>query len=523
MLIEDADEQGNADLRAELEGVHGAAYETVRLLGEILPQSLTALDPQRLAQLQQALRVPVNRALARAQAISSRPEPFLSPPIQHIVAAAAELAEFVAHASVATSSTGRHAPEERARAAGAKVLVADDSDRNRELLALMLERQGYSVTAVSNGAEALEMLRRRAFDLVLLDVIMPVVDGFDGLERIKADPQLRDLPVIMMSASDEYASVIRCIESGAEDYLPKPFDPVLLRARLKASLEKKALRDEQHRKTEELERAYRDLQQAQDALITQEKLASLGSLAAGIAHEIKNPLNFVTNFAALSADLLSELRDALQNHDRGQAGEIVKDLASNLQRIQEHGKRADRIVRGMLGHARRQPSEREKADLNALVTDSANLAYHSMRSQDMSFNVSIRTDLDPAIGRVTVFPQDLSRALLNIATNAFYAVQEKRRNHNAFSPTVEFDTRLVGGSVEIRVRDNGCGIPFDIQGRVFEPFFTTKPAGSGTGLGLSITHDIVVKEHGGSIQVNSVPGEWTEFIISVPTYAEPAA
>ncbi len=270
--------------------------------------------------------------------------------------------------------------------------------------------------------------------------------------------------------------------------VPKPFDPVLLRARLKASLEKKGLRDEQKRRTEELERAYVNLQRMQDQLITQEKLASLGSLAAGIAHEIKNPLNFITNFAKLSGELLPDLRTAIECSDQVEANELLTDLAANLQRIQDHGGRADRIVRGMLGHARQSAGDREDTDLNTLVADSVNLAYHGIRSQDIRFNAAISYRLDPNVGKVTVFPQDLNRVFLNIATNAFHALQEKARFAGRdYEPAFLVVTRDMGSTVEIRFCDNGPGIRVDVRRKIFEPFFTTKPAGMGTGLGLSIS------------------------------------
>ena len=389
------------------------------------------------------------------------------------------------------------------------------------MLCHQLERQGYTVTAVANGRDALRLLRERPFDLVLLDVLMPELDGFAALESIKADRSLREIPVIMISASDEYSSVIRCIEGGAEDYLPKPFDPVLLRARLKASLEKKALRDQQQAKTEELERAYLNLQKMQDQLITQEKLASLGSLTAGIAHEIKNPLNFITNFAALSAELIEELRQTVGQSGGGDALDLLDDLSGNVHKIEEHGHRADRIVRGMLSHARKQSGEREPADLNALVTECLNLAYHGLRSKDMSFNATVDFDLDAAIGKINVFPQDLSRVFLNIATNAFHAVDERgRAEESGYHPTIRVTTRALPDVAEVRVRDNGFGIPSELRSKIFEPFFTTKPSGMGTGLGLSISHDVVVNEHHGDLSVESESGVFTEFIVRLPREVE---
>ena len=518
MLLEDIGDDAEPGLRNEIHSIHDSAYDLVGAVQSLVPNGDVVGSPESMGRIRSGLSDRANRLTQAAHALATRDEPVLRPFAQHIETAARNLADFTSGAPLdrKVESTGTPS-QERSASSGARLLVADDSERNREILARQLERQGYSVTSVSNGVEVLRLLRERPYDLVLLDVLMPEMDGFSALEAIKADSELREIPVIMISASDEYSSVIRCIESGAEDYLPKPFDPVLLRARLKASLEKKALRDEQKRKTEELERAYVNLQRMQDQLITQEKLASLGSLAAGIAHEIKNPLNFITNFSKLSGELLSDLRNVIECGDRAETDEILNDLAANLQRIQDHGSRADRIVRGMLGHARQSSDERELTDINTLTVDSVNLAYHGVRSQDIRFNVSIDYRLDPQAGTASVFPQDLNRVFLNIATNAFHALQDKvRLAGRDFEPSFTVITRSLGTDVEVRFCDNGPGIPADLHRKVFEPFFTTKPAGMGTGLGLSISHDVVVKEHRGELLVHSEPGVSTEFIVRIP-------
>ena len=518
MLLEDAGDPDNSALHTAINVIHAKAYGLVKQIQELIPATAERADQHLIIRAREGLSQPINELYEAARQLASRPEDLLQPFATHIEAASRDLQHFAAGAAFPERSQRASTdPEEHAGAARARLLVADDSDRNREMLCHQLERQGYSVTAVANGRDALRLLKERPFDLVLLDVLMPDVDGFAALESIKADRHLREIPVIMISASDEYSSVIRCIEGGAEDYLPKPFDPVLLRARLKASLEKKALRDQQQAKTEELEIAYLNLQKMQDQLITQEKLASLGSLTAGIAHEIKNPLNFITNFAALSAELIAELRKSILESPGAETDEILNDLSANVHKIEEHGHRADRIVRGMLSHARKQSGEREPADLNALLTECMNLAYHGLRSKDMSFNAAIETDFDPLIGKVNVFPQDLSRVFLNIATNALHAVEERARaKESHYHPTVVISTRALPKAVEIRIRDNGTGIPEELRKKIFEPFFTTKPSGSGTGLGLSISHDVVVNEHHGELRVESESGVFTEFIVRLP-------
>jgi len=414
----------------------------------------------------------------------------------------------------------RKAPEE----GGGRVLIVEDNAANRDLLRRRLEKEGHQVWQAENGVQALEKLSAGQFDLLLLDVLMPEMDGFEVLARVKQNPRLEGLPVIMISALDEIQSVVRCIEMGAEDYLPKPFDPVLLRARIGASLEKKRLRDRERRKTEELEEALHRLKETQDQLVVQEKMASLGALTAGIAHEIKNPLNFVTNFAELSVDLLKDLqqslapaRPQLTPDDASFVDEIVSDLTTNLQKIREHGKRADSIVRGMLAHSRGGSGQRESVDLNALVAEAVNLAYHGLRAQDSAFNIALEGEYDQTMPPVHVVAQDLSRVFLNIANNGCYAAHQKRlQRGDSFRPKLQVTIRHSGDHVEVRIRDNGVGIPKSALQKIFNPFFTTKPTGSGTGLGLSLSYQIVVEQHKGSIRVNTEEGEFTEFVITLP-------
>lgn len=399
------------------------------------------------------------------------------------------------------------------------VLVVDDNPNNRSVLQRHIQTQGHRVTLASNGREALEMMEARAFDLILLDLMMPELDGFEVLQRMKASSTLNTTPVIMISALEETSSVVRCIQMGAEDYLAKPFDPVLLTARIHASLEKKLLRDKERLKTAELEQAIAELRRTQDQLIVQEKLASLGALTAGIAHEIRNPLNFVTNFASLSLEALVQLKEALTDGNGAQqeAPEVIEQLQQNLQKIEEHGKRADRIVRAMLMHSRAGSGQMERVDINTILNDSVNLAYHGLRARDPGFNVQIETDLDPALQPVLAMPQNLSRVFINIVNNACYAAHERQTEEGKqFTPRVMVRSQDKGSAAEVRIRDNGTGIPAEARSKIFNPFFTTKPAGIGTGLGLSISYDIVVREHKGELLVESQPDEFTEFTIILP-------
>jgi signal transduction histidine kinase len=283
------------------------------------------------------------------------------------------------------------------------------------------------------------------------------------------------------------------------------------------------------RRTKELKRSLEDLQAAQDRLVQTEKLASLGQLTAGIAHEIKNPLNFVNNFSSLSGELIAELREilastTLDDKARADTEEILQLLHSNLDKVVHHGKRADSIVKNMLLHSREGSGDRRSVDLNATVEESLNLAYHGARAERPGFNVTLQKSLDPAVGSVEIYTQEFTRVLLNLVSNGFYATAKKKAEgaDPFYEPTLMVTTRALADGVEIRVRDNGTGIPDEVRTKMFNPFFTTKPAGEGTGLGLSLSHDIVVKQHGGTIAVETEPGAFTEFIITLPRSA-PAA
>jgi two-component system, NtrC family, sensor kinase len=281
--------------------------------------------------------------------------------------------------------------------------------------------------------------------------------------------------------------------------------------------------DDVQARTRDLSQSLDDLRTAQDRLIQTEKLASLGQLTAGIAHEIKNPLNFVNNFAALSAELLDEMRGVLSDigldkNRREELGEITQTLKSNLDKVVQHGKRADSIVKNMLLHSREGSGERRSADINALVGESLNLAYHGARAEKPGFAITLAHDLDPNAGALDLYPQEITRALLNLISNGFYAATRRKAESGDenFEPVLSAATRDLGETVEIRIRDNGMGIPPEVRAKIFNPFFTTKPTGEGTGLGLSMTHDIIVKQHGGRIDVDTEPGAFTEFIVTLP-------
>ena len=276
-----------------------------------------------------------------------------------------------------------------------------------------------------------------------------------------------------------------------------------------------------------LEEALRELSATQEQLVEREKMASLGEVTAGIAHEIQNPLNFVNNFSEVSVELVQELREELQQTLLPQEGKqeslssLLTELEQNLDRITQHGRRADCIVKDMLQHSRASTGEKQPTDINALTDEFLRLSYHGLRAKDKSFNARLVTDLDPTVGKVKVVPQEIGRVLLNLFNNAFYATQlVKARSNGQYQPEVKVSTRKMDNQVEIRVRDNGAGIPAAVAGKIFQPFFTTKPTGQGTGLGLSLSYDIITKGHGGELKMETQEGAYTEFRISLPVSSD---
>jgi signal transduction histidine kinase len=272
---------------------------------------------------------------------------------------------------------------------------------------------------------------------------------------------------------------------------------------------------------QKLNQTITSLKQTQSQLIQAEKMASLGELTAGIAHEIQNPLNFVNNFSEVSVELAGELKESIAtlnlNGQRENISQILDDLIQNQQKINFHGKRADAIVKGMLMHSRTSTGQKELTDINALADEYLRLSYHGLRAKDKSFMANFKTDFDPAVQKINVIPQDIGRVILNLFTNAFYSVTEKRKQLNGgYEPMVMVTTKMVDGKVELKVKDNGVGIPQKVLDKIYQPFFTTKPGGQGTGLGLSLSYDIITKGHGGQISVDTKEGEFAEFTIRLP-------
>jgi signal transduction histidine kinase len=358
----------------------------------------------------------------------------------------------------------------------------------------------------------------------IVDVLLDPEYAFSDAQKIAGYRTILGVPLLRAGAA---IGVIVLMRTRVRPFTDKEIELVSTFAdQAVIAIENVRLFESVEARTRELAASLEDLRMAQDRLVHTEKLASLGQLTAGIAHEIKNPLNFINNFSAVSVELIDELREALigvslDEKLRAEIGEMADMLQGNLDKVVQHGKRADAIVKNMLLHSRQGSGEHRRVEINALVEESLNLAFHGARAEQQGFAITLERSFDPVAGEVDLFPQEITRVLLNLIQNGFYAATKRiaEANGGGYAPTLTAATRNLGTKVEIRIRDNGTGIPPEVKEKIFNPFFTTKPAGEGTGLGLSISHDIIVKQHGGAIEVDTQPGEFTEFRIVLPRAA----
>jgi signal transduction histidine kinase len=354
------------------------------------------------------------------------------------------------------------------------------------------------------------------------------IEGFAPMVKFAELGGARTLLVMPMLKENNLVGAIGIYRQEVRPFTEKQIELVQnFAAQGVIAIENARLLNELRERTHELAASLDNLRTTQDRLVQTQKLALLGQLTAGIAHEIKNPLNFVNNFSGISAELIDELRDTLKgvsldDKARTEIEELTDTLKGNFDKVVHHGRRADAIVKNMLQHSRESSGEHRVIDINALVEESLNLAWHGARAETQGFEIKLKQSFDPSAGGADVFPQDVRRALLNLISNGFYAATKRRAETNGddFEPTLTASTKSLGDLVEIRIRDNGTGITPDVKEKMFEPFFTTKPTGEGTGLGLSISHDIIVKQHTGTIEVDTKPGEFTEIRIILPRVAQ---
>ena len=412
---------------------------------------------------------------------------------------------------------------------GEEILIVDDNPNNLRVLSTVLAEQGYDVRIATNGRMALESVQSQRPDLIFLDIKMPDMNGYEVCRWLKQEEATREVPVIFISALDDVLDKVEAFRVGCADYVTKPFqqEEVLARARVHLRLRKATHTLEQQ--NEDLQQTLQQLKAAQARIIANEKLASLGMLTAGIAHEICNPLNFVNNYAKVSVKLtqtvLSEIErhsDPLSDATVDKIKTLLTDIKENSSSIHQHGQRAESIIRNMMQHARKGRIPYQPTNLNRVLAQALQLVYHSIRAKNPDFNLTIKANYDDVMGQLELAASDINRAFINIIENACYSLQAKKtqakqtETEEPFIPTLWIETLKQSNGAEIHIRDNGLGIAPEIQEKIFQPFFTTKPVGEGTGLGLSITHDIIVGQHQGMMSLATELGEYTEFIITLP-------
>ncbi|HPH96351.1 MAG TPA: histidine kinase dimerization/phospho-acceptor domain-containing protein [Anaerolineaceae bacterium] len=517
MMLEDipADTDGLDELHGDLQRVIDAGRRLITLVNKVLDPArietgeLDLTRQEFVINLRHELRNPINAIISYSEVILENAPTQLAPDVERVVAAARRFQELLNGVVSYADWYGTDVPPTRLEAdsanlindvvttlrvmdndrektmqprSGGNLLVVDDNEDNRDVLARYLQRLGHVVLRAENGLRALEMLRVEPCDLILLDIMMPEMNGYQMLEHLKADTRLRDIPVIMISALDEMDNVVRCIEMGAEDYLTKPFNATLLRARVQACLDKKLLHDQEA------------------AMLASQRMAELGTLVAGIAHELNSPLQVITG---QSKSLLSRLQSE---------GQVDQErLTRGLTSINRNGWRSAEIIRALLTYARASTGDTDAFDLNDIVRDTLLLTEHQLKNFS---NINIITEFGNDLPPLYCNRNQITQMLINLLTNARDAIKDG--GDITIRTSLDPETRRL----VIQVSDTGCGIPEPVLDKIFNPFFTTKPLGQGTGLGLSTVIGIV-RAHGGEIKVLSKPGEGTTFSVLLPENPPP--
>lgn len=418
------------------------------------------------------------------------------------------------------------------------ILIVDDNPTNLEVLSETLKTAGYAIAVETDGESTLEQVKYHIPDLILLDIRMPGINGFETCQKLKSLPEIKDIPLIFITALNDSEDKVKGFSLGAVDYITKPFNQQEVLARVKTHLQLRQLNQNLHLRNQLLELEVKErqeieiklkntltqLKKAQKQIIAQEKLASLGTLSAGIAHELKNPLNFINNLAKITPKSIEKiisifkvLAENLSSVELVIIENNLNKIQENLNVIQEEGEKANNIITSLLIHIKEEEKTRILTDINELLDHSIQITLNSFQISAGDSTINLQTYYDSNIPQLKVFPQSLSRAFINIINNACYAVYQKQnKNNQDFIPQIFVKTNLLNQAIEIIIKDNGEGIPLNLINKIFDPFFTTKPPSEGTGLGLSITYDIIVGQHKGQIDVNTKKELYTEFIITLP-------
>lgn len=415
------------------------------------------------------------------------------------------------------------------------ILIVDDNATNLAVLSETLKMGGYSIAVEMDGESALEQVKYHTPDLILLDITMPGIDGFETCKRLKESSESKDIPIIFITASDSTSNMVKSFSLGAVDYITKPFRAEELFMRVKTHLQIKQLNldliDKNNLLQEEIKEkeiiqnkltnTLKKLKKAQKQIIAKERLASLGILTAGIADELKNPLNFINNFAQISQKYTKKILTSFENItknftdlEKQDIQKTLKKLTKSLEAIEEEGEQANKVINSMLLHAKQGDNDKKITNINELINQSLQFAIKNFQSKFKIIDINLETEYDDTIPPINVFSQSLNIAFFNILNNACYTLNKKKQIEPNFRPTIRIKTKYFREKIDIFIKDNGEGISHEFISNIFDPFFTTKPTNQSTGLGLFLTYDIIVNQHEGDIKINTKKGDFTEFIIN---------